>query len=90
MAETVAKKAKMTRPDGSQGDGTEVQIVESTERWSEFTLEDGTVLRFKMVIAAFIRSDNEYDPEGNPVYGIKGAPQVNFLQLPENLKKQRP
>ena len=88
MAGIVGKRTKITRPDGSQGDGSEVQIIESTERWSEFTLEDGTILRFKMIIAAFIRSDDEHDAEGNPIYGIKGAPQVHFVNVPDNLRKQ--
>jgi hypothetical protein len=78
----------MMRPDGTQGDGVEVYISESTERWSEYTLEDGTVLRFKMVIAAFVRSDNEYDPEGNPVYAIRAAPQINFINVPDKFIKK--
>jgi len=79
----------MSRPDGTQGEGIEVQVVESTERWSEFTLEDGTKLRFKMVIAAFIRATNEFDVEGNPIYAIRGAPQINFMDIPEQLKKPK-
>lgn len=86
MVEPVGKKAKMMYPDGVEGDGLEVQVVESTERWSEFTLEDGTKLRLKLVIAAFIRADNAFDGDGNPIYAVKGGPQINFISVPEKYR----
>jgi hypothetical protein len=88
MAEDMAKRAKLILPNGVEGEGSEVQVAESTERWSEFTLDDGTVLRLKMVIAAFIRADDSFDGEGNPVYAVKGGPQINFISVPDKFKRK--
>jgi hypothetical protein len=88
MAEEVAKRAKLILPSGLEGEGTEVQIIESTERWSEFTLDDGTVLRLKMVVASFIKADNVFDGDGNPVYAVKGGPQINFISVRDEFKRQ--
>jgi len=81
------KKPKMTLPTGLEVDGVEVQTNESTERWSEFTLDDGTVLRLKMVVASFVRAEGHFDVEGNPIYAIKGAPTINFVSVPARLKR---
>ncbi|MDR3520079.1 MAG: hypothetical protein P4L54_00540 [Acidocella sp.] len=88
MTDSAAKRAKMILPNGVEVEGAEVQTVESTERWSEFTLDDGTVLRLKMMIASFIRADGQYDQDGNPVYAVKGAPQITFLSVPQQYKRK--
>jgi hypothetical protein len=44
------------------------------ERWSEFKLEDGTVLRAKMTILSAVRVPEMWDPQGNPFYVVNGAP----------------
>ena len=49
-------------PTGEPKEGVEVQIEESTERWSEFKFEDGTVIRAKLTIMSAVRVEGEYDP----------------------------
>ena len=40
------KKTKVKlQGTNTEVDGTELQVTESTERWSEVNLEDGTILR---------------------------------------------
>ncbi len=79
---------KITVPaGGGTAQGVEVAVSESTERWSEFKLEDGTVLRAKMTLTSAIRVDNQYDPEGNPVYVIKGLPVMAVISVAQEFKQ---
>ena len=76
-------------PTSPQRDGSEVQVSESNEKWSEFTLEDGTILRIKTSLVSAIRIDGEFDQEGNPSYALKMQPMIAVISAPERLK-QRP
>lgn len=76
------------QPSGQMVDATEVPVEESTERWSEIRLEDGTTLRIKMTVLSAIRLDGNFDPEGNPIYQIKGSPAVAVINVPAELKRK--
>jgi hypothetical protein len=82
------RKIRVPGPDGKIVEGTEVPVAESTERWSEFTLEDGTVVRAKQSLTSCIRVDGQYDDEGRPVYVARGAPIVAVSFVPVNLMKK--
>jgi hypothetical protein len=75
-------------PDGKLVDGVEVPVLESTERWSEVKLEDGSVLRVKPVILSAVRIPGQYDPEGNPMYALKANNAMMIAEAPEHLKRQ--
>jgi hypothetical protein len=70
-----------------QVDAYEVQVSESTEKWSEITLEDGTVLRVKPNTLAAIRIEGQYDPEGNPVYALKSNLTAIVSSAPPHLRR---
>jgi hypothetical protein len=70
-----------------QRDGWEVQVRESTEKWTEVALEDGTVLRLKMTVLGAVRIDGEYDPEGNPAYALKMNPVVTIVNSDPRLRR---
>ncbi|MGB8412312.1 MAG: hypothetical protein WCE23_05750 [Candidatus Binatus sp.] len=72
---------------GKMVDGMDVPITESNERWSEITLEDGTMLRVKQSVAAVVRLDGQYDLEGNPMYFVKSAPSVAIVQVSPKLRR---
>ena len=80
------KRSKVQAPDGKIVDAVEVEIAESSEKWTEITLTDGTTIRTKPVILSVLRLENVYDQEGNPVYQLK-ANQVMVASSPDNLKK---
>lgn len=84
MAET---KVRITTPDGAVVDGVEVPIKESSERWSEFSLEDGTIVRAKLSIVSFTRIA-QHDTDGNPVYVTKATPLQIVVTSPEHLRKK--
>lgn len=83
------KRVKLPSPivPGGSTEGCEVGVKESTERWTEITLEDGTVMRLKPTVISAIRMDNMYDNEGNPVYALKSAQTVVITSCPDVLKK---
>jgi hypothetical protein len=69
-------------------DATDVPVAESTEKWSEFTLEDGTVIRMKATLVSAARVKGEYDSQGNPVYVMNLASAIGFASVPEKLLKK--
>ncbi len=80
-------KVPFPTPQSPLVDGSEVSVAESTDRWSEVKLEDGTVLRVKPNVISAIRIDNQYDPEGNPMYGVKATHVIAIASSPEHLRR---
>jgi hypothetical protein len=74
-------------PGGPMVDGVEVQVDESSEKWSEYKLEDGTTIRIKQVLMEVVRT-GEHDPEGNPMYAVKAQPILSIVDVPDRLKRK--
>jgi hypothetical protein len=64
----------------------EVEVEESTERWTDVKLKDGSTLRIKPVLLKAFRAENVFDQDGNPVYQVK-VNQVMSVSAPDHLKK---
>jgi len=75
-------------PDGNLVDAEVVDVDQSTDRWCEYKLEDGAVIRAKPIIIGFLRVPGQYDPEGNPLYAIRGGVTHAIVSVPDSLKKQ--
>ena len=60
-------------PADSLQSSTEIEMLEAKERWSEYRLADGTILRLKPVMIAIFRADGQTTPEGEPVYNMKST-----------------
>ena len=82
-------KIPFPTPTSPLRDGIEVGVKESTERWSEVTLEDGSVLRLRPSVLAAIRIEGEFDPEGNPMYALRAGQVMIISSAPENLRKPK-
>ncbi len=82
------KPVKVPGPDGKMTDGFEVPVDETTERWSEVTLEDGSIIRVKTTVMSAIRVANQWDQEGHPVYLVKSVPAVMIASSPAGLKRK--
>lgn len=67
-------------------DAVEVPVVESTERWTDVTLSDGSVLRIKAVVLSALRVEGHYDQEDNPLYQVK-VNQIMTVTAPDHLRK---
>jgi hypothetical protein len=74
-------------PNSPVRDGSEVQVKESTERWTEVELEDGTVVRLKATLLGAVRIEGEWDAEGNPAYSLKITPNVIIASTPDHLRR---
>lgn len=85
----MAGKVKVQLPDGKVAEGTEVSVEESSEKWSEYNLADGAKIRIKQLVVQVIRLDGQYDPEGNPMYTVKGSPVMVVSDVPEDLKQKK-
>src|SRR5262249_4313619 len=81
-------KVTVPLPTGGTGEGIQVQVEESTERWSEFTLTDGTVVRAKLTIISAVRVDGQFDQEGNPLYMTNATPVFSMVSVPAKLRKK--
>ena len=80
------KKTKVELPGAGLVDATEVQINESTERWTDVHLVDGSVLRIKAVVIGAVKLDDRFDQEGNPLYQVK-VNQIMTVSAPDHLKR---
>jgi hypothetical protein len=82
------RRITLTLPSGEKAEAIEVQVDESTERWSEFQLQDGTVIRVKATILSAARMEGQYDQLGNPMYQINVAPVITIVNVPDRLRKK--
>jgi hypothetical protein len=82
------RKIRVEFVPGQMVDGYEVSVDESTEKWSEYKLSDGTVIRGKMTIIGATRIDGQFDPQGNPMYQMNMTPTVVIISTPDNLKRR--
>lgn len=80
------KRSRVELPGLGVVDAVDVEITESTERWTEVKLKDGATIRVKPVILGVVRIEGQFDPDGNPLYQLK-INQVMVADAPEHLKK---
>lgn len=71
---------------GRQVEATSMPYQSGGEHWNEYLIDDGSVVRVKLVVTEIMRIDDEYDAEGNPVYLVKSA-NVMAITAPDNLRK---
>ncbi len=69
------------------GPSQPVDIVSSKDGWSEFTLQDGTVIRAKAALLDVKKMIGQYTPEGDPIYVLQ-LTMVNQARVPDNLKRK--
>ena len=74
-------------PGGEYVDAVDVPVTASNETWSQYTLEDGTIIRVRQVILQIARVLNRYDNEGNPIYFSKAQPVLSIYYVRDELKK---
>lgn len=72
---------------GKKVPGEVLEFEAKTENWNQYTLEDGTSVKMKVVLLEVVRVVNEYGPNGEPVY-IFTAQQITGTSAPDGLKKK--
>ena len=68
-------------------DAKPIDINQANEYLNHYFLEDGTVLKMKLVATKVFRIDDRYDAEGNPVYFVQST-NVLSVNSPQGLKKK--
>lgn len=76
-----------TSPPGYNplGAGEQRDVVASKDGWSEYTLNDGTIIRLKAALLDTKRAVNQYTPDGNPLY-IYQFTVINQVIAPAQLR----
>lgn len=74
-------KVPFTNPDGSvsQETGTRLEITDSKEPWSEYTLEDGTKIRSRQAVINIVKLDDKKNANGEPVYVVQGHQTMSII-----------
>jgi hypothetical protein len=73
---------------GRETDVTDVPVLKASEPWSEYELEDGSVLRVRNVPTSVLRIDGQYNADGTPLYLILTTPVVNLVKTSDHLRRQ--
>ena len=73
---------------GVEVEGVVVTVVESTERFSDIRLEDGTLIRIKPVVVEAVRVEGKWDNEGNPLYVLRSANVMILDDIDDDLKRK--
>ena len=81
------RKRKIPDLSGKLVDGTLIDINESTERFNDVKLADGTLIRVRTVIQEVVRFDGLWAVNGDPMYSIKSATIPMVIEAPAGLKK---
>ncbi len=77
------EKLKVRLPNGREIGAMDVDFETIKEDWNEYTLDDGTVLKFKTVVSSIIRTE-DYDPmTGDPVYHVRSTNILRVKVKPE-------
>lgn len=85
---TEGKRVKVTDAKGDLVDGTEISVAESTERFCDVQLEDGTQLRAKLSVSSAVRLDDQWDNQGNPVYLVKSQNVIIVADARDEFKRK--
>ncbi len=57
------------------------------ENWNEYLVDDGTVVKVKLVVTEILRVDGQYDLDRNPLYVVRSS-NVIVSSSPESIRKQ--
>jgi hypothetical protein len=80
------ERKKRTTWDGREVQATEHLFRAAGEFWNEYLIDDGSVLRLKIVMTEVNRLEGEYDDEGQPVYAIKSVNAMS-VSAPKHLRR---
>jgi hypothetical protein len=80
---------KKTYPyNGKMVPGDAITVESANEPWAQFSLEDGTQVKAKLVLLDVVRLEGEYnDASGDPVY-LMQFQQIIGVVAPEALKRK--
>ena len=81
-------EVQFTMPDGKNVTGYEIPIEDSSEKFNEYTLGDGTKIRAKLVVTGARRVKDQWNKDGNPAYYIEHNAVIRVYDSHTSLKKK--
>ena len=81
------ERKKMVPGPNGPVEGTELGFQSAGEHWNEYIVDDGTVIKIKLIVTDITRIDGMYDQVGNPVYAAAST-NVMSVSAPDKLKKK--
>lgn len=76
---------EITLPDGRKISATEISVKKATEHWNEYELEDGNILKMKLILVKIIKADAKNEITGEPIY-ISNTQNLMTLTMKEDKK----
>ena len=73
-------------PEGQEHEAEPIGFRASGEHFNEYLLDDGTVLRIKLVLTEAWKVREVYDSSGNPIYVVVHSPVV-VVDAPDELRE---
>jgi hypothetical protein len=67
--------------------GASLGFDAKAENWQQYQLDDGSVLKIKLVLLDVIKLDGEFNDNGDPVYQF-AAQQIVTVVVPDELKRK--
>jgi len=84
----IRRKGKISiRPGEPPKDAEFMEVRRSDEKWNEYELDDGAILRVKLAALEVWRIENEYDKDNNPMYIMKSQ-NLMTVTVPESAKRR--
>ena len=80
------QRRRITLPDGRTVDAIALGFQAGGEHWNEYLADDQSVIRIKLVVSDVFRLEDQYDPEGNPMYLVKST-NIMSVSAPEKLRR---
>jgi hypothetical protein len=83
----MGERKKTVTFGGKDVEATEVSFQPSREPWSEYLLDDGSVVKLKSVVTEVVRLDDQYDQVGDPIYVVKST-QIVAVSANDKLRRR--
>jgi hypothetical protein len=83
----VPRTRKIQGPDGQKHEAEPIGFRSSGEHFNEYLLNDGSILRIKLVVTEVLKVKDMYDAYGNPAY-LAMHSQVMSVDAPDNLRER--
>jgi len=71
---------------GQEVEATVVEVTQASEVWNHYLIDDGSVIKIKLVLTKVLRLEGKFDDEGNPVYLVRSTNVVS-VKSPDNLRR---
>jgi hypothetical protein len=75
---------------GARAQALQLDFTTVAEPWAEYELEDGTQIRIKPVLAQIFRVIDQFQPNGDPVYGLQIGTLPVFTIPPDLVRRSTP